>query len=493
MPSIQNGAMNYIDLNSNQIVERVVRDRMGQYARNVSQFFRFLDFLTAKKIGVRTKTVEHSIHEEQTDALKFYSTTTFGVNSGADGVWVSMGNNSGSSAYNNNTIQLDSKSLQIGQLIRIVGTGTSVDDGYFIDIRVTARDVGGNAYTYTVAKVESDSATAVEYRYKLPASTLTVFGPNANATNDAKVHTLGVASPVDGEAAEGIFFTPSFVINNLMNSRESVEVGSYANSDALLADVQLQQQLFLKWFKVYQDIENALVFSTAPFQIASGKTSLMGFGGIPYYLRPHSSTTQAWDRAKTQLSSDLRGQNKSININGAPADELYDMLDAALQATTAYGKSSDRVLVASPNVVAMIHRIFRDLIVVQRPSFSGFAEANSLWEMPTLKMPSGNLTLLATNGLVGKRLPIAGAGFTAIDSSSRVVANQNAVNFGYLLDPAGLDMPILNGPQGAEEFRVVPVNLNENNNTFKKAEIKGFYGFSMDDPRAHGTIIFENV
>lgn len=476
---VKSGAMSYVDLNTNQMVERIVRDRMGIFSRNSAQFFRFLDFINGKKIGVKTKTIEHSIHNEQTDNVSLRATTSFGVITNAAGAIVSCGSNA--ATYTDTILQLTETALQVNQIIRIVGTGTAIDDGYFIDVRILTRDVGSNSYAYTVAVIPG--------RYRLPSSATTVFGPNSNAALTCTAHTMGTASPVDGKVPEGVFFNPDFVINNLMHTRESVVVGSNAIAGDMIADVALQQQLFLKWFKIYQDIENSLVFSTAPFQINSGNTSFMGFGGIPYYTRSHSATTQAWDRTNTQLSSDYRGQNRSIRTNGVAADEIYDMLDAAVRATTYYGRSKERVFVASPDTIAIIQKLFRDMIVINKPDF-GYIDTTDLWEMPTLKLPSGNLTLLATNGLIGKRLPIDGAGFTALDAS-RVVASQASAVFGHIVDPMGLNMPVLEKDGMQQEFRVVPVDPTDND-TFKTAEIVGFYGFDMDDPRANGTVIFES-
>lgn len=478
---------NYTELNNDAVVSRVVRDFMMRYARNRAKFFTFLDWINSKKEVVHAKTIEHAIFTEQTDTADFDTIDIFGVTTNAGGDITDYGNNVG--VIDNTLIDLDTANpFFAGDLIRIVGTG-DLSDGMFALLRIVAIDpVTGN----TVVDIID---------HNLPANDTTVFD-NSNPDWSCELHTCGTAAPVDGQAPDGVFVTPSFVLNRLMRTRNSVEVGIYTLSDKFHSNIELIRQVFMRWFKVYQDVENSLLFSTTPWVestletfavrgAAANREESMGFGGIPYYIRPHLAGGMV-DINGAQLAG-IRGECFSIDMSAAAvADDVYNWLDIALRATTVFGNSDMKILLASPAVISLVHTLFRELVVPTTVDYR-FIGAPGLWDSHAINMPSGQLVLMPTEGMTGKRLPILGANFTALDNPARPVNDMSAPDFAYILDPTVMNMPVLSVNGVPQELTAKPADISQNNNSFRKVEIDGFYGFTITEPRACGVIIFENI
>jgi len=467
--------LNYSQLNDELVIERVVRDYFGEYSRNRAHFFNFLNMITAKKTVVRGKIIEHALHEEQTDVATVKTNVVgFSATANADKEITAWGND----GANNHSINFGQGVIYPPfQLIRIVGTGLDNAAKYVMVRLLSVNPVPADGYTCEIIAHNLNNET-IDYTV-------------GDADDDLSSHTCGVACPVDGTAPEGNFFTPKFVFNCLMRSRESITVGKHTIADNTLVDIAKLQQLFLKWFKIYSDIENMLLFSTEPWiEPSTARSQALVYGGALYYIRAHDADTQAVNLRGIQLTEEYRGNNYSIDLNSVTdASMFYNYLDQYIRYNMRFGSNSPRIFVASDDTISIFYEYFRDMISIERPDF-GFMTSPSLWSLPTLKLPSGSLILMATGGLRDKRLAIDGDAFTALDDPARPVLTQAAASFGFCFDPEGLNQPvhIVNGV--VQDFRAVPV-MKANNDTFETVEIDGTTGFTMKDPRANGCLIFE--
>jgi len=440
-----------------------------------------MDFLNQYKTTSKTKRLEQSLHQEQTDAVTLRNATVFGLITDNVGAVTSFGANAG--VYTDSDIELDRREMQPDQIVRLTGIGAD-NAGRFVDVRLVTRNDADTLDWTTVAIVAHNNPVGV-------GAVTTVFDNSAAATSFVS-HTNGVVSPIDGEAPEGIFFEPSFVYNLLRRSREAVEIGKHTLADALLADVHLQQQIFLKWFKVIREYENGVLFNTAPWIEANAlKSQRMNFGGIPWYLRNHAAGT-ATNLNGGGLPAEYTGNNLSINVNGMSAENITSMIDDALRACVSWGTGKDRILIGSPDFISMVSKVFVDQVSVEKTNFGIPMHTDSLWETKKIDLHSGTLHLIATQSLAGKRLPILGTQFSALEDNTRNVDSQAAANFGYILDPNGLEMPVHEVDGEAQELRVRLVDPI-NNSSFRKAEIDGTLGFHMKLPQANGTLILENI
>lgn len=366
------------DLNDAGLLQRIFLDKSAWDTRNRHGISALMVYAAKKNSGVKGTVAtwnaadeERSVLSELTADFNTASSTT--VSFGADDNELAIGAHVALTAYDD-------------------GTGTSEAGFYHTLIKITSEPTVTTTSVYDCTIISRDLAgSETNYVYDITGGT----------TSEIQALVLTSTTPLDGTAPAGSFMAPKMMSNYMERVRESVNIGTHSNADALVFDASIANQAKIKFYSFLERLQNKLIYSSFGVNPQNTAGNIGHMNGLLHFYKPHKTAENSYMNDAAGNATKMRAFNKVFTGGTFSRKEF----ETYLANVVSYG-GFEKIIFASPS---MATELFYNLMPANAQTAQGtfvIPGTTKRWEAINITLGTGIIHVIPLFGTRGQKMNI---------------------------------------------------------------------------------------